>query len=69
MSLCSYQRLMFNQTLHRNQKHICRYCFRSFSIAQTLERRHVDEFFKINGKQIIKMAKKVKLLNLIATQE
>ena len=49
---------MYNQTLNRDRrKDICRYCFQSVCTAQILE-RHVMIFFKINGKQIIEMAKK-----------
>ena len=53
---------MYNQTLHGDINHFCCYCLHSFSTAQILE-RHVNDCFEINGKQIIEMAKKVKLLN------
>ena len=49
---------MYNQTLHRDRKHFCRYCLQSFRAAQILN-RHVSDYFKINGKQMIKMTKKV----------
>ena len=49
---------MYNQTLHRDRKHFCRYCLQSLRAAQILN-RHVSDYFKINGKQMIKMTKKV----------
>ena len=54
---------MCNQTLHRNRKHFYLYCLQSFSTEQILE-KHVNDCFEINGKQIIKITKNVKLLNL-----
>ena len=60
-----FSKLIFNQTLQGDRKHIFCYCFQSFSTAQTLK-RHVNICFEINGKQTIKMAKKdetVKLKN------
>ena len=52
-----------NQILHRNRQHICRYCFKSFSAAQLLE-RYANNCFEINGNQMIgKWLKKVKVLN------
>ena len=54
---------MCNQTLHRNRKHFYLYCLQSFSTEQILEKR-VNDCFEINDKQKIKIAKKVKLLNL-----
>ena len=52
-----------NQTLHRNRKYFYLYCLQSFSTEQILEKR-VNDCFEINDKQIIKIVKKVKLLNL-----
>ena len=48
---------MFNQTLHRDGKHIFCYGLQTFSSEQTLE-RHVNNCQKINGKQMIKIIKK-----------
>ena len=60
---------MYNQTLHRDRKHFCRYCLQSFTTEQILERNIINDCFEINGKQMIKMAKKVKLLNSKTIQE
>ena len=54
---------MPDQTLHLNRKHFCRYCLQSFSTSEMLE-IHTNNCFKINGKQMIKMPKKEKLLSL-----
>ena len=61
---------MYNQTIHRDRKHISCYYWQVFTTAQILK-KHVcfENCFEINGKQIIKMAKKEKLLNLKITQE
>ena len=58
-----FNTFMHNQTLHRDRKHFYLYCLQSFCTAQILE-RHVNDSFEINDKQITKMAKKTKLLNL-----
>ena len=60
---------MYNQMLHRDRKHFCRYCLQSFTTEQILERDIINDCFEINGKQMIKMAKKVKLLNSKTIQE
>ena len=57
-----YNTFMYNQTLHRDRKHFCCYCFQSFSTAQILE-RHVNDCFEINGKQVIKMTKEGETVN------
>ena len=49
-------------------KYICCYCLQSFTTAQILG-RHVNDCFDINEKQMIKMAKKVKVLNSKTIQE
>ena len=46
---------IFDYTLHRGRKHFCRYCLQR--IAAVLK-CHIKDFFKINGKQRIKMPKK-----------
>ena len=53
---------MYNQTLHNDRKH-CQYLLQSFTTAQILQKRDND-CFEINSKQMIKITKKVKLLNL-----
>ena len=42
-------------------KHFCRYCLHAFSIEEILK-CHVKDYFKINGKQRIKVPKKVNML-------
>ena len=56
--MCSYQRFStfkYDQTLHCDRKHFC-YFLQSFAAAQILK-RHVNNCFEINSKQMIKMAK------------
>ena len=53
----------YKQTLHRDRKNIFVVIVCTlFITAQILERR-VNDCFEINRKQMIKMAKKLKLLN------
>ena len=33
---------MYNQTLHRDRKHFCRYCLQSFTTEQILERNIIN---------------------------
>ena len=64
-SQCFYRKktlLRTKKTLHYDRKHFCCSCLQSCSTAQILE-RHVNDCFEINGKQMIKIAKKMKLLN------
>ena len=48
---------MYYHLLHRERKHICRYCLHVF-ITEDILKRHIKDCFKINGKQTIKMPKK-----------
>lgn len=52
-----FNRFIYNQTLHRNRKHFCRYCLQSFSTAEMLK-RHTNDCCKVNGEQRIKMPKR-----------
>ena len=52
---------MYDHTLHRGRKKFCRY-LHAFSTEEILK-RHINDCFKINGKQIIIMPKKVNMLN------
>ena len=45
---------MYDHSLHRERKHFCRYCLHAL-ITEEIFRRHMIVFFKINGKQTIKM--------------
>ena len=53
---------MYNYTLHRDRKHISRCCIQCLGSEQTLQ-SHVNDCFEINGKQMIKRAKKCKTIN------
>ena len=49
---------MYDHALHRGRKYFCCYCLQDFSIAEILK-SHVNDCFKINGKQMIQMPKKL----------
>ena len=61
-----FNTFMYNPTfLHCRKGFFCRYCLQDFS-AEEILKRHIKYYFKINGKQKIKMSKKgeyVKLKN------
>ena len=44
------------------KKTFCRYCLQAFSTKEILE-CHINDYFKINSKQMIKMPKKVKIID------
>ena len=50
---------MYDHTLHRGRKHFCRYCLHAF-VTEEILKRHIKDYFKINGKQRIIMPKKGK---------
>ena len=59
-----FNTLMCDHKLHCRKKKLCRYWLQSFSTAEILK-YHVNDWFKVNGKQMIKMwlrLKKVKVL-------
>ena len=47
---------IYYHALYRGRKHFCRYFLQDFSKAEILK-SHVNDCFKINGKQMIKMPK------------
>ena len=53
---------MYDDTLHRGRKYFFRYCFQVVRTAEILK-SHFNDCFKINGKQMIKMPKKVNMLD------
>ena len=53
---------MYDYTQHRGRKHFCRYCLQTFRTADVLK-CHINDCFKINGKQSIKKAEYVKFKN------
>ena len=57
-----FNTFMYDHTLHRGNTHFCCYCLQAFKTAEKLK-CHVKDCFKINGKQTIKMLKKVNILN------
>ena len=52
-----FNRFMYDHSLHRGRKHFCRYCLHAF-ITEEILQGHIKDYFKINGKQTIKMPKK-----------
>ena len=48
---------MSDHILHRRKKKFCRYCLQAFSTKEILKPR-INDCFKINGKQMIQVAKK-----------
>ena len=52
-----FNTFMYDNTLHRGRKHFCDYCLQAFS---TEGKRHINDCFKISGKQRIIMPKKGK---------
>ena len=49
---------MYDHTFHRGRKHFCCYCLQAFITEEILS--HINDCFKINGKQWIHMAEKGK---------
>ena len=57
-----FNTLIYDHSLHRGRKHFYRYCLQAFSTTEILK-SHVNDYFKINGKQMRKMPKKVNMLD------
>ena len=55
-------------TLHRGIKHFYRYCLQPLRTADILQ-CHIKDCFKVNGKQTIKIPKKVNILNSKISKE
>ena len=53
---------MYNHALHRGREYFCRYYLQTFSTGQILK-GHVNDCSKINGKQMIKLPKKVNMVD------
>ena len=45
---------MYDNTLHRGRKNVCRYCLQAFTTEEILK-HYIKHCVKINGKQRIKM--------------
>ena len=54
---------MYDHTLHHRRKYFCQYCLKHFSTTEILKSQ-ANDCFKINCKQIIKMPKKMNMLDL-----
>ena len=52
-----FNKLMFNQTKHKDRKHFCMFCLQCFSSERVLN-DHKENCIAINGKQAIKMPTK-----------
>ena len=52
-----FNRFMYDHSLHHGRRHFCRYCLHDF-ITKEILKRHINDCFKINDKQTIKMPKK-----------
>ena len=52
---------MFDLSLNRGRKYFCHYCLYAF-ITEEIFKRHIKDSFKINGKQKIKMPKKMNII-------
>ena len=63
-----FDTFMYDHILHRRRKHFCRYCLQSFSTSEILK-RHLKDCFETNGKQRIKVRKKVNMLNSKISKE
>ena len=49
-----FSTFMYDHTLHRGKKHSCHYCLQALSTKEILK-CHINDCFRINGKQRIKM--------------
>ena len=63
-----FNRCMQDHSLHRERKCFCRYCLHTFVIQQILK-HHINDCFKINGKQRIIMSKKGEHVKLKVLKE
>ena len=54
---------MYDHTLYQGTKHFCCYCLQAFSTEETLK-IHIQDCFKIKGKQSIIMPKKGEFVKL-----
>ena len=52
-----FNTFIYDQRLHCERKHFCCYCLQAFRRAEKLK-CHIEDRFKVNDKQIIKMSKK-----------
>ena len=57
-----FNKFICDYTLHHGRKLVFCYCLQAFRKAQTLK-CHIIDCFKINGTQMIKIAKKINMLD------
>ena len=57
-----FNTFMYDYALYLGKKHFCRYCLQA-SITADVLKCHIKNYYKINGKQRIKMAKMVNFLD------
>ena len=58
-----FNTFMYDHTLHLERKHFCRYCLQAFRTAEKLK-CHINDCFKINHTQTIKVPKKCEYIKL-----
>ena len=51
---------MYDHTSHHGKKHFCRYFLQALLSTEEIVKRHINDCFKINGKQRLKMPKEGK---------
>ena len=52
-----FNKLMYNQTKHKEKKHFCKYCLQCFSSERVLN-NHKENCIQVNGTQAVNMPKK-----------
>ena len=52
-----FNKLMFNQTKHKERKHFCMHCLQCFSSERVLN-NHKDNCIQVNGTHAVKMPDK-----------
>ena len=60
--LKDFNTFMFDHSLHCGRRHFCRCCSHAY-ITEEIFKSPIKDSFKINGKQKIKMPKKMNMLN------
>ena len=59
-----FNKFMYDHTVHRGRNHFCHFFLQAFSTAEALK-IYVNDCFKNNGKQMIKMPKKINMFDSI----
>ena len=63
-----FNTFMYDHTLHRGRKLFCPYCLHAF-VTEEIVKRHIQDCFKINGKQRTKSLRNVNMLNSMILKE